>query len=36
MQIGTFGTAGAYILEKDYNNAVKIIEEYKKNKRYFI
>jgi hypothetical protein len=32
MQIGSFGNAGAYILEKDYDNAVKIIEEYKKNK----
>jgi hypothetical protein len=29
MQIGN---AGAYILEKDYDNAVKIIEEYMKNK----
>jgi hypothetical protein len=33
MQIGSFGNAGAYILEKDYDNAVKIIEKYKKNKR---
>jgi hypothetical protein len=32
MQIGSFGNADVYILEKDYNEAIKIIEEYRKNK----
>jgi hypothetical protein len=32
MQIGSFGNADIYILEKDYNDAIKIIEEYRKTK----
>jgi DNA modification methylase len=32
MQIGSFGNADVYILEKDYDDAVRIIEEYRKNK----
>jgi hypothetical protein len=32
MQIGAFGNANVYILEKDYNDAIKIIEEYRNNK----
>jgi hypothetical protein len=32
MQIGSFGNADVYILDKDYNDAIIIIEEYRKNK----
>jgi len=32
MQVGSFGNADIYILDKDYDDAIKIIEEYKKNK----
>ncbi|MDR1316916.1 MAG: DUF2007 domain-containing protein [Spirochaetales bacterium] len=31
MQIGSFGNADVYILEKDYDDAIKIIEEYREN-----
>jgi hypothetical protein len=32
MQIGSFGSANVYILDEDYNDAVKIVEEYRNNK----
>jgi hypothetical protein len=32
MQVGSFGNADIYILDKDYDDAIKIIEEYKQNK----
>ncbi|GHV06958.1 hypothetical protein FACS189485_16390 [Spirochaetia bacterium] len=33
MQIGSFGNASVYILEKDYNDAINVIENYRKNKK---
>jgi quinol-cytochrome oxidoreductase complex cytochrome b subunit len=33
MQIGSFGKVDFYILEKDYDNAIKIIQEYINNTR---
>jgi hypothetical protein len=32
MQISYLGYSNIYILEKDYNDTIKVIEEYKKNK----